>query len=97
MIDAGHGGSDSGTIGKMGTMEKDITLDIAKRLKRGLLNTGRYRVLMTREDDSAVPLNERVKIAQTAKADLFISIHLNYLPAKPINIIETFYFGPNIR
>jgi N-acetylmuramoyl-L-alanine amidase len=94
MIDAGHGGSDSGTIGKMGTMEKDITLDIAERLKKRLLKAGHYRVLMTRDDDSAVSLNERVNKAQAARADLFISIHLNYLPAKPINIIETFYFGP---
>lgn len=94
MIDAGHGGTDSGTIGKMGTREKDITLDIAKRLKERLLKTGRYRVLMTREDDVAVPLNKRVEIAQAAKADLFISVHLNYLPSKPINIIETYYFGP---
>ena len=94
MIDAGHGGSDSGTIGKMGTMEKDITLDIAKRLKERLLKSGRYRVLMTREDDAAVALNKRVELTQIAKADLFISVHLNYLPSKPINIIETYYFGP---
>ncbi len=94
MIDAGHGGSDSGTIGKMGTQEKDITLDIAKRLKERLLKAGRYRVLMTREDDVAVPLNKRVEIARAAKADLFISVHLNYLPSKPINMIETYYFGP---
>lgn len=94
MIDAGHGGSDSGATGKMGTREKDISLDIAKRLKARLLKTGRYRVLMTREDDVAVPLNKRVEIAQAAKSDLFISVHLNYLPFKPINIIETYYFGP---
>jgi N-acetylmuramoyl-L-alanine amidase len=95
MIDAGHGGTDSGTIGKMGTMEKDITLDIAKRLKTHLFKSGRYHVLMTREDNSSVPLPKRVALAQEAKADLFISIHLNYLPRKPINIIETYYFGPS--
>ncbi|OGW28428.1 MAG: hypothetical protein A2X59_00480 [Nitrospirae bacterium GWC2_42_7] len=94
MIDPGHGGNDSGTIGKMGTMEKDITLDIAKRLKARLLRTGRYRVFMTREDDVAVPLNKRVELAKAAKADMFISVHLNYLPSKPINTIETYYFGP---
>jgi N-acetylmuramoyl-L-alanine amidase len=94
MIDAGHGGIDPGTIGKLGTKEKDITLDIARRLKERLLKNGRYRVLMTREDDIAVPLNERVRITQAARADLFISIHLNYLPSRPINIIETYYFGP---
>ena len=95
MIDAGHGGTDSGTIGKMGTMEKDITVDIAKRLKTHLVKSGRFHVLMTREDDSSVPLQKRVTLAQEGKADLFISIHLNYLPRKPTNIIETYYFGPS--
>jgi len=95
MIDPGHGGTDSGTIGKMGTMEKDITLDIAERLKTHLVKSRRYHVLMTREDDSTVPLQKRVALAQKAKADLFISIHLNYLPSKPTNIIETYYFGPS--
>jgi N-acetylmuramoyl-L-alanine amidase len=94
MIDAGHGGADSGTKGKMGTREKDITLDIAKRLKERLMKSGHYHVLMTREDDTAVPLNKRVELAQSAKADLFLSVHINYLPSKPINIIETYYFGP---
>jgi len=94
MIDAGHGGADSGTTGEMGTREKDITLDIARRLKERLLKTGHYRVLMTREDDVGVSLNKRVDMAQAAKADLFLSIHLNYLPSKPINFIETYYFGP---
>jgi N-acetylmuramoyl-L-alanine amidase len=93
MIDAGHGGADSGTIGKMGTKEKDITLDIAKRLKTYLVKIGHSHVLMTREDDSSVPLQKRVALTQEAKADLFISIHLNYLPHKPINIVETYYFG----
>ena len=95
MVDAGHGGTDSGTRGKMGTMEKDITLDIARRLKAQLIQNGRTRVLMTREDDSSVPLHQRVALAREAKADLFISIHLNYLPRKPINIVETYYFGPS--
>jgi N-acetylmuramoyl-L-alanine amidase len=95
MIDAGHGGADSGSIGKMGTKEKDITLDIAKRLKTHLVKISRSHVLMTREDDSSVPLHKRVALTQEAKADLFISIHLNYLPRKPTNIIETYYFGPS--
>jgi len=93
MIDAGHGGSDSGSIGKMGTMEKDITLDIARRLKTRLLRTGKYRVVMTRDDDSRIPLSRRVELARNTRADLFISVHLNYLPHKPINIVETYYFG----
>jgi N-acetylmuramoyl-L-alanine amidase len=95
MIDAGHGGSDAGTTGKAGTKEKDITLDIAKRLKAHLVKSGLHHVLMTREDDSSVPLLERVTLVREAKADLFISIHLNYLPKKNTNIIETYYFGPS--
>ena len=95
MIDPGHGGTDSGSIGKMGTMEKVITLDIAKRLKIHLLKSGRYHVLMTREDDSSVPVQNRVALVREARSDLFISIHVNSLPNRPINIIETYYFGPS--
>ncbi len=95
MIDPGHGGAATGTVGTMGTKEKDVTLDIAKRLKTHLVKSGRYHVLMTREDDLTLPLEKRVALAQEGKADLFISIHLNYLPRKPINIIETYYFGPS--
>jgi N-acetylmuramoyl-L-alanine amidase len=95
MIDPGHGGSDSGTVGKMGTREKDITLDIARRLKQRLMKHGQYDVVLTREQDITLPLNKRVELANSGRADLFISIHLNYLPFKPINIIETYYFGPS--
>ena len=93
MIDPGHGGTDPGTVGKMGTREKDITLDLAKRLRERLQKQG-YHVLLTREEDATLPLNKRVEMANSGKADLFISLHLNYLPAKPINIVETYYFGP---
>lgn len=95
MIDAGHGGADSGAKGTMGTVEKDISLDIAKRLKARLDQYGRFNVVMTRDQDITLPLNKRVELAGESKADLFISIHLNYLPSKPINIIETYYFGPS--
>ncbi|OGW40297.1 MAG: hypothetical protein A2Y97_09275 [Nitrospirae bacterium RBG_13_39_12] len=94
MIDPGHGGSATGTRGKMGTKEKDIVLDIAKRLRDRLKKYGNYNVIMTRESDTTVPLNKRVELAGLSNADIFISIHLNYLPSKPINIIETYYFGP---
>jgi N-acetylmuramoyl-L-alanine amidase len=95
MIDPGHGGTDSGTTGAMGTREKDMTLDIAKRLRALLLKDGRFKVLMTRDQDITVPLHKRVEMAISDKADLFISIHLNSLPSKPINIVETYYFGPS--
>lgn len=94
MIDPGHGGSDSGARGATGTREKDLTLDIAQRLRSRLLRHGFFNVLLTREHDTAVPLSKRVEAAQRSRADLFISIHLNYLPNSPGNIIETYFFGP---
>jgi N-acetylmuramoyl-L-alanine amidase len=95
VIDAGHGGTDLGTVGRTGIMEKDITLDIAKKLKSSLAVMGYKNVLMTRVNDSIVSLHERVDFARKSKADLFLSIHINSLPNTPINIIETFYFGPS--
>jgi N-acetylmuramoyl-L-alanine amidase len=95
MIDPGHGGRDSGAIGTLGTMEKDLVLDIARRLKSKLEVHDDYRIVLTRDEDVQVPLKERVELAQRHQADIFVSIHLNYLPQKPINIIETFYFGPS--
>jgi N-acetylmuramoyl-L-alanine amidase len=95
MIDPGHGGPSAvGAIGKAGTVEKAITLDIAKKLKATLQRHTDYRILMTREEDVEVSLKRRVEMANEAKADLFISIHINSLPSKPIDIVETYYFGP---
>lgn len=93
MIDPGHGGSLSGAIGKLGTKEKDITLDIARRLRDRLKKYGRFNIIMTRNCDITVPLKKRIDLARSKKADLFISIHVNYLPSNPSNIIETYFFG----
>jgi N-acetylmuramoyl-L-alanine amidase len=95
LIDPGHGGEYPGTIGKSGLKEKDLTLDIGLRLRERLKKYGKYQVLMTREEDITLSLDDRVAFANSSKADLFISIHLNYFPNKPVNIIETFYFGPH--
>jgi len=94
LLDPGHGGEDTGAIGRGGTREKDIALDIARRLKRRLEAQTSAEVLLTRDTDVTLPLGERVAIAHAKNADLFVSIHLNFVPNKPINIIETFYFGP---
>ena len=75
VIDAGHGGRDPGALGKRGTKEKKITFAAARELKRQLLATGRYDVIMTRNDDSYVEHEERLRIARAGSADLFISIH----------------------
>jgi N-acetylmuramoyl-L-alanine amidase len=74
VIDAGHGGHDPGASGA-NVHEKDLTLAAAKALKTRLEATGRYRVVMTRDEDVFVPLENRVQIARKANADLFISLH----------------------
>ncbi len=94
LIDPGHGGEDTGAIGLGGSREKEIALDIARRLKRRLETQASAEVLLTRDADVTLALGERVAIAHATHADLFVSIHLNFVPNKPINIIETFYFGP---
>ena len=74
VIDAGHGGHDPGALGGK-SHEKDVTLAAAKTLKARLERTGRFKVVMTRDSDVYIPLEQRVKIARTANADLFISLH----------------------
>ncbi len=93
VIDPGHGGEDNGAKGQMGTKEKHITLDIARRLKKRLEKYSDYQIIMTRTIDRTVLLEDRVKFANSLGADLFISIHVNYIPSKPLSIIETYYFG----
>ncbi len=79
VIDAGHGGKDPGALGAH-SREKDLTLAAAKALKRRLEREGRYKVVLTRSSDVFVPLEERVRIARKADADLFISLHANSGP-----------------
>jgi N-acetylmuramoyl-L-alanine amidase len=97
VIDPGHGGIDPGATGQRGLKEKDVTLDIARRLRDKLAASGDYRVLLTREEDRKVFLKERVAFAKANHADLFISIHINSLPpgAESVNYLETYYFGPH--
>ncbi len=93
VVDPGHGGRDPGTSGKLGTYEKDVTLDVALRLKALLEHDHSFRVVLTREDDSSVTLSRRVKRANAAAVDLFVSIHVNSLPNTELNVVETYYFG----
>ena len=79
VIDAGHGGKDPGAQGQT-RFEKDVTLAAAKSLRDQLNATGRYHVVLTRDTDVFVPLQERVRIARRANADLFISLHADSLP-----------------
>ena len=82
VIDPGHGGIDTGTKAASGEQEKIIVLEFATTLRDKLERSGKYRVAMTRQDDSFVPLSERVKYARSLKASLFVSIHADYLPRK---------------
>ena len=94
VIDAGHGGHDTGTIGPTGLLEKDLCLDVALRL--GALISERLpgaEVIYTRDDDTFIPLEQRTAIATQSKADLFISIHANSSPDPSARGIETYYLN----
>ena len=82
VLDPGHGGIDTGTKAPSGEAEKDIVLDVARRLRDRIEKSGKYRVLMTRDDDTFIPLADRVRIARSAGASLFVSIHADSLPHK---------------
>jgi N-acetylmuramoyl-L-alanine amidase len=80
VIDPGHGGPDSGTKGLDGQDEKNIVLAFGSKLREALERSGKYRVAMTRKDDTFIPLTERVRIARQLKAALFISVHADSVP-----------------
>ena len=93
VIDAGHGGTDPGAIAATGVFEKDIVFGFAQSFAERLEQSGRYRLVMTRDRDVFVPLAERVRIAREAKADLFISIHADSISAAPQVKGATIYTG----
>jgi N-acetylmuramoyl-L-alanine amidase len=82
VVDAGHGGVDPGCIGRTGTYEKDVVLDTALRLARGLEASKRYKVSLSRRTDDFVTLEDRVIRARNLSADLFISVHADALPER---------------
>ncbi len=93
VIDPGHGGKDPGARGARGTEEKDITLKVALRLRDLLSKQPGLRVLMTRDQDVFIELEERAKFANSHGADLFVSIHVNSHPSRAIKGIEVYHFG----
>lgn len=93
VIDPGHGGKDPGARGQRGTEEKDITLKVALKLRDLLSRQPRVRVLMTRERDQFVELEDRAKFANGQEADLFVSIHVNSHPQRSVKGIEIYHFG----
>jgi len=93
VIDAGHGGHDTGTISRSGLKEKDLVLDVALRLGALIEERLGSEVVYTRSDDTFIPLEDRTAFANRHKADLFLSIHANSSPAKSAAGMETFYLN----
>jgi N-acetylmuramoyl-L-alanine amidase len=93
VIDAGHGGHDDGTIGPHGVLEKDVVLDVAIRLSKLVQQRLGAEVVLTRSDDTFIPLHERTAIANEHHADLFLSIHANSSPAPEVGGTETFFLN----
>ena len=93
VIDAGHGGHDTGTIGPHGLLEKDLVLDVARRLGRMLQTRLGAEVVYTRRDDTFIPLETRTAIANRERADLFISIHANSSRDSDARGVETYYLN----
>ena len=93
VVDAGHGGHDSGTLGPDGIEEKDVVLDVALRLGQLLKQRLGADVIYTRDDDTFIPLETRTAIANKAQADLFISVHANSSPDPSARGVETYYLN----
>lgn len=93
VLDAGHGGSDPGTTSPMRIAEKEITLDVERRLEALLQKSG-FEVVLTRSDDRLIPLRERAHLANSSDGDIFVSIHVNSLQAHVASHgVETYYLG----
>jgi N-acetylmuramoyl-L-alanine amidase len=93
VIDPGHGGTDQGTVGRRGLMEKELVLDVARRLGKLIEEGMGSEVIYTRSDDTFIPLQSRTEMANEKKADLFLSIHANSSPHPRIGGIEVYYLN----
>lgn len=93
VLDAGHGGTDPGASSTSNVSEKEITLDIERRLG-ALLHKNGFEVVVTRDDDRLIPLRERARLANGSSSDIFVSIHVNSLPHASNHGVETYYLGP---
>jgi N-acetylmuramoyl-L-alanine amidase len=94
VLDPGHGGVERGAIGPAGTEEKELTLILAKALKRKLEERLAVQVVLTRNEDADLPLDTRTALANQTKGDLFISIHLNASPESSAHGAETYFLSP---
>lgn len=94
IIDPGHGGKDPGSVGHKGTKEKDIVLDVSKRLAKKIQKNLRVKTILTRDEDIFIRLQDRTKFANTNEGDLFISIHVNSNESKKPYGFETYLLKP---
>ena len=100
VLDPGHGGVDTGALGRDHAVEKFLVLEFAKILGAKLRETDRYRVVFTREDDTFVPLGERVKLARRLGAGLFVSLHADALAGDGAGVQGATVYtvsGPRLR
>jgi N-acetylmuramoyl-L-alanine amidase len=93
VVDAGHGGEETGAKGPTGLLEKDVTLDVARRVKARLMSDDGTAVYLTRDDDRKVPLDDRTALANHEKADLFVSIHANSSRRDSARGSETYFLS----
>src|SRR5690606_11378128 len=94
-IDPGHGGNDPGAVGPTGLRESDVVLDIALRVVQLLDDRGRA-VLMTRDSDTAISLQQRTRIANNASSRLFVSLHCNAFTSPDANGVETWFWDGSV-
>lgn len=94
VLDPGHGGAEEGARGPTGLLEKDVVLDIARRLKT-LIERDGTTVVLTRDEDRLLPLDERTAVANQNRAELFVSIHLNSAPMRSAFGAETYFLSPD--
>lgn len=95
VIDPGHGGKDPGAIGRGGLQEKEVVLDVSRRVKKELEKRG-LKVYLTRDDDRFIALNQRPKAADRRKADIFVSIHANANHSRRIEGFEVYYLSDSV-
>jgi N-acetylmuramoyl-L-alanine amidase len=91
VLDAGHGGWDLGTVGRQGLLEKDLVLDVTRRLGKLLQTRLGSEILFTRDSDAYMSLDQRADFANQAQADLFVSVHANYSKSAAARGVETYY------
>lgn len=94
MLDPGHGGIDPGSEAHNGLLEKDLTLDIARRARLFLSEFNDIDVILTRDHDHGLSRQSRVNTIRRSQADMVVSLHFNHLPQKDITLVETYYASP---